>query len=291
MGLSHYCHFTSPIRRYVDLVVHRILFGESDDLKALEEISSNSSEQERISAKAENHVVLLKKLRLVHTIHEKEPLKQYEAIVTRIKNFGVFFEVLDYMLEGFLHVSQLEDDYFVYDEANVRLRGIYNGRSYCSGDKITVMLKSVDFILLESEWNLVASAESPRIAGRGPILAKKGSQFGRKGSSQKRGKQERFKEREKPERREQKFEASAKKKSKPALALVTNPVKKGIKAKHAPAPKSSKANAKHPSVAAKKKAGSRPSPTKAMLIPRQVKPLPSKGKLNKPGSAKRKKKT
>lgn len=162
LGLSHYCHFTSPIRRYVDLVVHRILFGESDDLTALEAISTLSSEQERISAKAENHVVLLKKLRLLNTIHEKEPQKQYEAIVTRIKNFGLTFEVIDFMLEGFLHVSELEDDYFVYEESSVRLRGIHHGISYCSGDKITVMLKDVDFILLESRWNLVGRAETPQ---------------------------------------------------------------------------------------------------------------------------------
>lgn len=184
LGLTHYCHFTSPIRRYVDLVVHRILFGESDDLKALEEVSTDSSEQERISAKAESHVVLLKKLRLLDTINKKEPRKQYEAVVTRIKNFGFFFEVIDLMLEGFLHVSELEDDYFVYDESNARLRGIHRGINYCSGDRVTVMLKSVDFILLESEWYLVGSAKKapvkkekkitpPKPPGRGKKKSKK----------------------------------------------------------------------------------------------------------------------
>lgn len=287
LGLTHYCHFTSPIRRYVDLVVHRILFGESDDLKALEEISSNSSEQERISAKAENHVVLLKKLRLVNTIHEKEPLKQYEAIVTRIKNFGVFFEVLDYMLEGFLHVSELEDDYFVYDEANVRLRGIHKGRSYCSGDKITVMLKSVDFILLESEWNLVASAERPRVAGRVQDHPRKSSQFGRKGGSR-RGKPERSKGRDRTERREIVHQPIETKKAKPAPAPT--PIKKGFKPAPATKGAPSKAKSKRPPVSAKKKPSSRPAPTKAMLIPRQVNPLPVKGKVNKPSSAKSKRK-
>jgi ribonuclease R len=173
LGLTHYCHFTSPIRRYVDLVVHRILFGESDDLAALEAISTLSSEQERISAKAENHVVLLKKLRLLNTIHEKEPLKQYEAIVTRVKNFGLTFEVIDFMLEGFLHVSELEDDYYVYEDASVRLRGVHSGVSYCSGDKITVMLKDVNFIVLESQWNFVAGEESPREGNKKSFPSKK----------------------------------------------------------------------------------------------------------------------
>lgn len=164
LGLTHYCHFTSPIRRYVDLVVHRILFNESDDRADIEKICLLSSEQERISAKAENHVVLLKKLRLLNTIHEKEPQKQYEAIVTRIKNFGLFFEVLDFMLEGFLHVSKLDNDYFVYEETNARLRGVRHGINYCSGDKITVMLRSVDFILLESEWNLVSDQKGRELS-------------------------------------------------------------------------------------------------------------------------------
>ncbi len=61
LSLSHYCHFTSPIRRYIDLVVHRILFGEKDDLTYLQEISQQCSDQERISAKAESSVIFLKK--------------------------------------------------------------------------------------------------------------------------------------------------------------------------------------------------------------------------------------
>lgn len=159
LSLSHYTHFTSPIRRYVDLVVHRILFGESDERRALELIAARSSEQERISAKAEGSVTLLKKLRLLQTVSEKEPKKQFEAVVTRVKNFGIFFEVLDFMLEGYLHVSELNGDYYVFDEKNMRLRGSYTGHSYHSGDRMTVMLKSIDFIHLESKWSLVAGPE------------------------------------------------------------------------------------------------------------------------------------
>lgn len=156
LGLTHYCHFTSPIRRYVDLVVHRILFGEDYSNEKIAEISEKCSEQERISAKAEGSVVLLKKLRLLQALHEKEPEKQYEAVVTKIKNFGVYFEVLELMLESFLHVSDLEDDYYVYDDQKQELRGRRSGSSFFSGDKITVMLSSLNFITRESSWNLVS---------------------------------------------------------------------------------------------------------------------------------------
>ena len=160
LGLTHYCHFTSPIRRYVDLVVHRILFGDSDDREHLELISQQCSDQERVSARAEMSVVLLKKLRLLQSTHLNDPKKQYEAVVTRVKPFGIFFEVIEFMIESFLHVSQLENDYFVYDEASMRLRGNHTQKTYVSGDRVTVMLKEVDLITQESTWNIVGSIES-----------------------------------------------------------------------------------------------------------------------------------
>lgn len=162
LGLEHYCHFTSPIRRYVDLVVHRILFGESDDRTAIEQIASHCSDRERISAKAESSVVLLKKLRFLDAMHQKDPRCQYEAVVTRIKPFGFFFETLDFMLEGFLHVSELDADYYVYDEGGMRLRGVHTGKGFQSGEKITVMLKDVDLIYQESRWSFVPDRSVPR---------------------------------------------------------------------------------------------------------------------------------
>lgn len=162
LGLTHYCHFTSPIRRYVDLVVHRILFGQSDDREILDMIALECSEQERVSSKAENNVTLLKKLRLLKSWQDKEPRRQYNAIVTRVKPFGIFFEVLDLMLESFLHVSELDNDYFYFEEANIQLKGRNTGQTYVSGEKILVMLKEVNFINLESQWSLVPSKGSAR---------------------------------------------------------------------------------------------------------------------------------
>lgn len=174
LGLTHYCHFTSPIRRYVDLVAHRILFGEDDDREELEMISAQCSTQERISAKAESSVVILKKLRLLNSIHEKEPFKEYQAVVTRVKNFGFSFEVIDLMLEGFLHVSELHNDYYVYDETRMTLRGRHHGETYRSGDRVSVLLRSVDFILLESKWGF-AGAKEERPEGKGKFARREKS--------------------------------------------------------------------------------------------------------------------
>ncbi len=159
LGLTHYCHFTSPIRRYVDLVVHRILFGETDDKKHLDEIALRCSEKERISAKAEQSVVMLKKYRLIKSESEADRNRQYEAVITKVKPFGISFDLLDYMIEGFLHVSELQNDYYIYSEEMQILRGDRGGGTFHAGDRILVMLKQVDLISQEAQWNFVASTK------------------------------------------------------------------------------------------------------------------------------------
>lgn len=155
LGLSHYCHFTSPIRRYIDLLIHRALFSSCMDQEKVEKIAQGCSEQERVSAKAENSVLLLKKLRLLHKHKEENPHVQYEAVVTRVKNFGFSFELLDFLLEGFVHVSELSEDYFLFNEKELKLQGRHTGKAYISGERITVMPKEIDFILQEVKWHLV----------------------------------------------------------------------------------------------------------------------------------------
>ena len=170
LSLEHYCHFTSPIRRYVDLVVHRILFADSHPDTDLVAISSRCSEQERLSAKAENNVLLLKKLRLLKANYLEEPLRQYEAVVTRVKPFGISFEILELMIEGFLHISELDNDYFIYDEKCKCLIGRHTKASYRSGDRIFVILKAIDLVLLESVWYLAPGSEPEHQVKKNEVL-------------------------------------------------------------------------------------------------------------------------
>lgn len=170
LGLSHYCHFTSPIRRYVDLVVHRILFGEPVSEGELKKISDHCSDQERLSAKAENRVILLKKLRLLERFYQNDPKKQYEAVVTKVAEYGVFFEVIDFMLEGFMHVSDLQDGYYDFDSEGKCLYCAETDKSYMAGEKVRVMVKRIDLIMSETEWHLVGEerkARQGRNRGRG----------------------------------------------------------------------------------------------------------------------------
>lgn len=155
LSLTHYCHFTSPIRRYVDLVAHRLIFETPVTPKLLEKISDHCSDRERISAKAEMSVVLLKKYRLLSRQYKEDPHRQYNGVITKVKPFGFTFEIVELMLEGFIHVSEIGYDYYVFEEENGQLIGEKTGELFASGDKITVMLKECNLLTCESEWHLM----------------------------------------------------------------------------------------------------------------------------------------
>jgi ribonuclease R len=193
LSLEHYCHFTSPIRRYVDLVIHRSLFEEIYTDEEFSSIATLCSEKERLSARAEQSVLMLKKLRWLAKLKTSEPQRQYAAIVTRIKPFGLYFEVLDVMLEGFLHVSELDGDYYNYRPQQMQLVGEHTGAAFKVADKITVQLNSVNFITSETRWHLVGEgvhrrprmnkvkAESAEIRPDKSSSKKRRSQRGKRG--------------------------------------------------------------------------------------------------------------
>jgi ribonuclease R len=107
-------------------------------------------------------VLVLKKLRLLNKIHEQDPEHHYHAVVTRVKNMGITFDIPELMLDGFLHISELDNDYFVYEERTLTLRGTRTQLNYSCGKPILVRLLSVNFITLDSKWELVS--KQPRQA-------------------------------------------------------------------------------------------------------------------------------
>ncbi len=155
--LEHYCHFTSPIRRYADLTVMRTLFAKDNQIAGcnLSSIAQNCSERERISARAEMSVLTLKKMRLL-----KAKLlagqSAFKALITKVRPFGIYFELHALMLEGFLHVSNLGNEYFQFDVKEQVLRG-KSGSEFASGAAICPHLKSVDLISMQTHWSLAES--------------------------------------------------------------------------------------------------------------------------------------
>jgi ribonuclease R len=157
-----YTHFTSPIRRYADLVVHRLLKkalrGESinyeQTVSYLEMVGKHLSLQEELADEVEREAIDRLKVRFMKA-HIGE---EFEAIITGVVSFGFFVEVKDYLVEGLVSVSSLEDDEYIYDEKAHRLVGYRTGKIYRLGDKVRVKLVSVDeergrlsFVLAETQ--------------------------------------------------------------------------------------------------------------------------------------------
>jgi len=157
LALEHYAHFTSPIRRYSDLVIQRLLFDEEPEDQDLTAIANHCSNRERISMRAEGSVTTLKKLRLMQKYFQDDPQRHYHAQITRIKPFGLFFELSEFMLEGSLHVSELGNDFFFFDQKHHAFRGERSGKTYSISDTIEVYLTGLDFIYQEAKFALVHS--------------------------------------------------------------------------------------------------------------------------------------
>lgn len=149
LSLEYYTHFTSPIRRYSDLIIHRLLFHEK--IEDIAKIATNCSEKERKSMRAENSVILLKKLRLLGALKKQDPNKTYIAKITKILPFKIIFDLSDYSIEGSIHLSDIHSDFFEINKDG-SLYGNRTGQSFSLGDLISVRLKQVNLIYLESSW-------------------------------------------------------------------------------------------------------------------------------------------
>ncbi len=141
LGFRTYTHFTSPIRRYPDLMAHRLLKryatgGKDADADDLQARCEHCSERERVAVEAERESVKLKQVEYIRQ-HLGD---QFSGVVTGVTKFGVFVELSDVLVEGMVHVRDMDDDYYVYDERTYSLVGDYTGKSYRPGDHVEVVV-------------------------------------------------------------------------------------------------------------------------------------------------------
>jgi ribonuclease R len=147
LGFNFYTHFTSPIRRYADLMVHRMLnkYSEPDgkpaySISALEEICDHISQSERNAVEAERLSVKLKQIEYLRD-HIGE---EFNAIISGITYFGIFVKITDILAEGLIRLRDLEGDFYVYDEKKYMLIGKASKKQFRLGDKVKVKLIRVD---------------------------------------------------------------------------------------------------------------------------------------------------
>ena len=155
LSLEHYCHFTSPIRRYSDLIVHRILFEGAPSAEALKKIASHCSDTERNSFKAEQSVLSLKKIRYLKKMHEESDQEILPAMITKIKPFGVYFELKGLQIDGFIHVSELGYEYFIYHDKQNSFTGEKTGVNFSTGVEFSVQIVDVNLLRQEVNWKVV----------------------------------------------------------------------------------------------------------------------------------------
>jgi ribonuclease R len=163
LAFDYYAHFTSPIRRYPDLVIHRMLkqYSEGISLKELDalrqrlpSIAKQSSEMERLAMEAERAAVKVMQVEYM----KRHIGDEFHAVISGVTHFGIFVELNDLLVQGMIHIRDLHDDYYVYDEKQYTLKGRRTHKQYRLGDTLEVKVvrvnpeeRQIDFALIERE--------------------------------------------------------------------------------------------------------------------------------------------
>jgi len=165
LAAKYYCHFTSPIRRYPDLQIHRIIkeylngrLSESRQKKLIDIVevaARQSSEMERVAQDAEREVDDLKKAEYM----QERIGEEFQGIISSVTSFGLFVE-LPNTIEGLVHVTSLDDDYYIYDEDHLCLIGESSKKVYRLGDEVRVRCSKVDIDNREIYFDLVDGESS-----------------------------------------------------------------------------------------------------------------------------------
>lgn len=145
LAFEHYSHFTSPIRRYPDMMVHRLLQQYLDDQKSpskteYEEKCLHSSEREKRAADAERASIKYKQVEFM-TYAEN---KNYEGLISGVTEWGIYIEIVETKCEGMVRLADLTDDFYDFDEKNYRIIGKRKKKVYTLGDRVHVKVKKTD---------------------------------------------------------------------------------------------------------------------------------------------------
>ncbi|MDE7376837.1 MAG: ribonuclease R [Muribaculaceae bacterium] len=169
LGFEYYTHFTSPIRRYPDMMVHRLLDkylngGRGVDKDKLEDECKHSSDMEQLAANAERASIKYKQVEYM-----AERIGQvYDGVITGVTEWGLYVEINDNKCEGLVPMRDLSDDYYDYDERNYCLIGRRHGKRYRLGDEVKVEVARANLDKKQLDFTLVADLGRNEIASDEP---------------------------------------------------------------------------------------------------------------------------
>jgi ribonuclease R len=157
-GLSfrHYTHFTSPIRRYPDMMVHRLLThylnnGDSKSAKKYEKLCEHSSEMEKRAAEAERSSIKYKQVEFM----AERMGQEFDGVISGVTEWGIYVEIIENKCEGLVPIRELDDDFYEFDEDNYRLIGRRNKKVFQLGDPVRIKMARANLLKKQMDFSIV----------------------------------------------------------------------------------------------------------------------------------------
>src|SRR6266536_2059302 len=177
LAKANYLHFTSPIRRYADLVVHRALaqhdgkYRSRTDMSQVASIAEHVSTTERTAADAEIESVRMKKLEFFQRQLDERNPQIFRAAIVDVRNYGLAVELPDALITGLVHVSSLADDFYVFEPARRQLIGRRSRKRFSIGDEVRVFVVRVDTFKRQVDFAIASDERKKRDRSKGDYAA------------------------------------------------------------------------------------------------------------------------